>query len=84
VAALDLEHEHALAGHHTEEVDLAFEPAVVVGDVERVEDGPVGMTAVSGEALEDEPFAFGGLVGGDRRRDQVGRGQSVRGKLWCV
>ena len=42
VAAFDLDHEHALPGHQTEEVDLAGEPPPVVGDVEGVEDGPAG------------------------------------------
>ena len=39
-AALDLQHQHALARHDAEEVDLGRELRHGIGDVEGVEDGP--------------------------------------------
>ena len=58
VAAFDLDHEHALPGHQTEEVDLAGEPPPVVGDVEGVEDGPAGGVRACGPTAG--PPAAGG------------------------
>ena len=73
VSAFDLEHEHALAGHDDEKVDLARQAALVVGQVERMQHDPVVGAPGFGEGAEHHAFAVAGRRQGDGRGDQAGR-----------